>query len=251
MGALKELWMDMMEMEKEEWIRSKLGDNADEKSDEWFELEEEYDFQQAFYRDQAELQEEQEWHKAHNFKDIYAYVSAELKTLQEILESDKNLLHEKAYYKMIYVHSVTLMESYLSETLKSLIVSDNTCLVNAVKGVEELKQTKPSLDEILQDDDIVIRKVLEWLPTVLFHNLAKVLKIYSIVLDTDIVIDMSILGKITSVRHDIVHRNGKDFEGKPVFLSQNVCRNSISEINTFIDLIYEQISKSECQPKNK
>jgi hypothetical protein len=121
--------------------------------------------------------------------------------------------------RMIFSQQVTALEAYLGDTLINGALSDNTTIERLLAEEADLKDTKLSLKDILADPDIVKTQIKVHLKSILYHNIAKVRVLYKIVFQFDIFTlltedERNALFKAVEYRHDCVHRNGRNKEGK-------------------------------------
>lgn len=144
-----------------------------------------------------------------------------------------------ALLKMAYSHSVTLMETCLGDMIKSVVLSDDYYLKNAIKNVDELKNIKLSLMDVYSESDVVKKIVLKTLSDFLYHNIVKIVPVYSAVLGEkspeNVSKNMRSVISIARVRHDIVHRNGVDKDGTPVELNKAVLIQAMQDIHDFVN----------------
>jgi hypothetical protein len=98
------------------------------------------------------------------------------------------------------------------------LISPENFLENAIKNVKEIKNARYSIFELSKTDLNICSLALSHTTGIHFHNISKVQKIYSHVLGIELQLDISKVCKITSLRHDIVHRNGYTTDGKLIEL---------------------------------
>ena len=70
----------------------------------------------------------------------------------------------------------------------------------------------------------------------------KVKKIYEQVLGVELQLDISKASKITSLRHDIVHRNGYTKDREPIKLNAQDFFQAIEDIKKFSSSLQKQIN---------
>ncbi len=80
--------------------------------------------------------------------------------------------------------------------------------------------------------------VREYLVNIIYHNLSKVQNLYKTVLEIKFPNNLSPIYKAISIRHDIVHRNGKSKDGQALTIKKsdvvtllNCAREFIADIN--------------------
>lgn len=228
--------------QKEEWIRDELDDpEADQFTDGWHELEEEYDMKSQQWDDYLEA--EYEWHHSQNHSNFFISFSRSIDDIKTILKSNMDMTVKNTIYKMVHVHAVTALETYLGDSLKSAVIGNKEYIANAAKNLDELTKTKFTLEVFLSEDDFVAKKVLGQLCKYLYHDVTRVMMIYKATLEFHCNFDLKELIDITTIRHDLVHRNGKDNDGKPVQLDVNSLTNTIYEIEKFVKYLDENLTE--------
>ena len=74
----------------------------------------------------------------------------------------------------------------------------------------------------------------------LYHNLPKIKGIYRDTLAVDLG-DIAEASKAVQIRHNLVHRNGKNKEGQHFIITKEIISNLIDEIEKFVLNIDQQI----------
>ncbi|WP_313308868.1 HEPN domain-containing protein [Stutzerimonas nitrititolerans] len=236
--------MEMQEDEKSNWIREQLGDElADEDTEGWDELSIQYDYMRESLQESADVEAEFQWYKQHSYSQMHETFNNNINDLKDLLSIDISFQHENIYYKMVFAHAVTLLESFLADTVKSLVVSNDEYLQNAIKNVDELKNKKFGLADLNQKEGVV-GLVLKELSDILYHNIPKVVRVLTGILNCSINVDQKEVCRITSVRHDIVHRNGKTVEGDIIDLDFEAVFQAINDVEKFVLALQLKISET-------
>ncbi len=141
--------------------------------------------------------------------------------------------------RMIFSHQITAMEAYLADRLVKEIEIDADAIQRLLRQDEDLAKEKFTLAEISKDPALVERKVREHLRSIQYHNLAKVDVLYCIAIGIRILNlakDKSSLFKAVMLRHDCVHRNGFDKDGKELkVFSKAFVQNTADLIRAFVE----------------
>lgn len=240
--------MDLREQQeierREDWVRRELDNqDADESTPGWSELEEIYNSSHEGYSDY--LQDEYEWHNSQDHSVFFVQFKQTLDDVRRILASRIDPLVVDTVYKMIHVHVVTAMETYLGDALKSAVLSKKELVNKAAVNLDELSKNKYSLADILKHEDGIKKIVSDQLSDYLYHNIPKVLNIYRSALDKDFTYNITNICKDTKIRHDIAHRNGGTISGGYVFVNNASLIDTISEIDAFITYIEGVLSTIE------
>ena len=120
--------------------------------------------------------------------------------------------------RLVFAHYIAAMEAFLADTLVNEVESDDESLTRLIESADLAKE-KFTLSAIAKEPELVKSTVRHYVRSVAWHNLAKADSLYKIVLKIDL---FGIIGekrrellfKAMQQRHDCVHRNGFDVEGK-------------------------------------
>ncbi len=143
-------------------------------------------------------------------------IMSTLADIRRLLGDRKDAPHSATLMRMAFAQQVSVMEAYLSDTLITEVNKSESALAGLIKDDRELKDRKITLLDSLTKPDIVKGIVAQYLREQLYHNLSRVESLYDLALhitlfpSTDV---RSRLNKAMPVRHDCVHRNGKDKQG--------------------------------------
>ncbi len=213
-----------------------MVDFDDERAKEWYD-----DSNFEFMREQ---QLEIEWLRKNPHNEILASSITKLDSIIALkLTEDSDF-----FVKMQLSYAVTVMESCLQEMLKSLVMTSDFYVENALSKINELKTKTVFLSEAFEID---VRKklrncVLKHLSSLIYHKIDKVVKVYQAILDINEIskVDISIVSKVTALRHDIVHRDGMTMDGNEIYLVFDDLYCYVDSIKSFISKMHGFISDS-------
>lgn len=221
------------EERRAEWIRRELNnDDADELTERWDELAQEYDTRYDGYEEYIE--EEYRWLHEQKYSFPYAAFCTTVKEIEKILSSHIDPAVTDTMYKMAHVHAVTALETYLGDTLMLLVMGKKQYVLNAAQNIEKIKNKKLEPYKILSNKDIVEQMVFKHLSDHLYHDPVKAMRLYKDCLDFQCTHPLGTIIKVATLRHDIVHRNGKDKDGSNVIPNFTEVKSAISEIRDFV-----------------
>jgi hypothetical protein len=161
--------------------------------------------------------------------------------LRGMLESDLALTND-IFLKMVDAFAVTAMEAYLSGTLIEKVKQNEKYLLNAAQKIEDIKDEKMTLYEVVKSPDQAQKRILEKLYEFMYHNLPKIKRIYETVFEIKIDYSLKDLMTIVRRRHDIVHRNGKNKDGVEIVLIAATVEQDIDVISSFVKKINDLIN---------
>ncbi|MDO6514397.1 hypothetical protein [Neptuniibacter sp. 2_MG-2023] len=252
MGSVKQYYMELaeeqIEQEKEVYIRSILNDEeADESHPKWEALSndfyEDHERRRAADEDFAEAQ----WSIKNEPLVLFNNTVNDLNESYKVLESFQASEEQPWQFKMLYSYGITILEAYLYELAVHLVRTHPTCLNNFVSDKDiskALSFEKYPLHEILKDPDFVLSTVINSLSNVLYHNIWKSVKIFEGMINQKFEIDITDIKQACSIRHDLVHRNGKTVGGEIIEVNYELVSNAYVAIYNFIRQIDKKITSS-------
>lgn len=137
-------------------------------------------------------------------------------------------------YRQIYSSIISIMETYLCERLLKSIDSDERLLQNYI--LYHKSKTDYNEEDIREARCFLMEKQV-------YHRLNKVSKIYTATFNFTFPQYESI-GKAITTRNDIVHRNGKTTNRKPVIIS----KKDIKRISEDVKRLISKIEYDICNP---
>lgn len=169
---------------------------------------------------------------------------ASLRVLNKLSVPDPKA--KKTLRRHIYVGVIACLETYLSDAFINTVLSNKDYLSSFFTSFKDFREQKLSMNELLdvasKAEEIAKKAMLE----VLYHNLPKVSKMYEATLNI-VFPNFSAIQKAVSIRHDLVHRNGKTKEGKEIIIDDMMIDDIISKVESFISEI-DQILKEKHNP---
>lgn len=139
----------------------------------------------------------------------------------------------KLLYRTLYANVISSMEAYLSDRLIQKVLSSEITKRQFVERFKDFENHKISMSDIfkqMENLDSYIRKTLR---EIIYHNLPRIKNIYKTMFGIDFG-DVSELMKSVDIRHDIVHRNGKDKNGELREISKDDVLALAEQVSSFI-----------------
>lgn len=276
MGRAKEQWTEMQQVKDDTKLAEKLGLSYDELNEtEWhIESDESKDgliYQYIVYfedgpkhilkkiiglnsdnqvwLDTYEDTEEEDYYDYDeqfeaitNNSEFFETFINEIKNLRELndykFEAKESI--EGTLRRQLYVGVIATMETYLSDAFIITTLKSPQYKENFVKTFKDFKDISFSLTDLFdqyKDVDNICKKALLDL---IYHNLPKIKGIYKDTLGIDLG-NIAEPHKAVQVRHNLVHRNGKNKEGQHFVVTKEIISDLIDKIENFIFIIDEQI----------
>lgn len=173
-------------------------------------------------------EEDDAWYDKELFDATHADV---IKVMEKIDSLDEDM---KSYlYKLLYANLITSMEAYLSDTLIKYVTENDEYLRKFTETYKPFKNQTITIDNIFNRMDHLKDIVKEELRELMYHNLPKIKQIFKDSMGIDIGV-IKELCKAVLIRHDIVHRNGKNKEGKAHVITKENVEQLCTQVNEFI-----------------
>lgn len=170
---------------------------------------------------------------SHFFTELQNHLSNAQRLVFKILENSyesENIKQSVAV--MLYGHIVAAFEGYLELTFCNKVFNSEEALKKFVISHPEMKKEKFSLAEVFDVHSNIRDKTKKYLKDTIFHNLGKAKEMYSASFGYDFG-DIEELCKAVSIRHDCVHRAGRNKEGSVISITPNQIKELISRVDEF------------------
>ncbi len=167
---------------------------------------------------------------------------ASLRVLNKLSVPDQKA--NKTLRRHLYVGVIACLETYLSDAFINTVLSNENYLRSFFTSFKDFREQKLGMNEIFdlasKKEEIAKKAMLE----VIYHNLPKVSKMYEGTLDIEFP-KFSEIQKAVSIRHDLVHRNGKTKDGIESSINSIMVEDVISKVESFISEIDQKLKEKD------
>lgn len=167
-----------------------------------------------------------------SYKEIEALAGAAVaKTLDQLMS------------KLIYQQYITMMETFLSDTFVEMCARDTTVINSIVMKVETWRDHTIKMRDIAENEFVYRETVLTWLRGISWHDMKKADKICRAVFSCSIYPDEDTRQRVelaVSVRHDLVHRNGRTKEGQLQRISPDDLYEVASGVQSVVKHVHDK-----------
>jgi len=165
--------------------------------------------------------------------------------IREILEVTVDGTAQTHLFGLLYVSVITAVETYLSDAFINTVLGDSQHLRRFVENNPEFTKKTFSLSEIFSRHESIKDEVKEYLLSQLWHNIAKIKPMYEATLGVKFPKNLSSIFQAINIRHDLVHRNGRDKDGGQIELSREDVEVLIANASEFINHINKQLDSND------
>lgn len=187
---------------------------------------------------------EEEFDAILNQEDHHAKFNRELSNLKSLLTIKLDMNLESILNRQIFISVISTMETFLFEVFISTTINETEYLKKFISTHPAFKQSKFELRDIFTEYDRIEETAKKIMLDTIYHNLPSVSNMYK---DTFGITFPPIneVYKYVMLRHDLVHRNGKDKDGNPVPISDKDIIEMMDKISAFIFEIAKSLGIDE------
>lgn len=173
----------------------------------------------------------------------YAITKTETELTLDAIENLDGDIKSKLY-QLLYANIISKLEAFLCDTIIKFVMKDDERKRHFLQTYEPLaNQNFPMkcIYDKYKSLDIIIKRALT---SIVYHDLKLVDKLY--VNNTGITLNpCKEIKDAIAIRHDIVHRNGKDKEGNSCVISKDTVLELSNKVKDFIDDVDRRVSSVE------
>ena len=148
--------------------------------------------------------------------------------------------------RMLFVQYFSAIEAYLSDRLIRLVLDDSNAMTALVKGNKEWVADKIGVVELASNPDAFRDLVHTRLRELMYHNFVKVDLYYRSALGSTIFPEEATkktLMEFVPVRHDCVHRYGRDHDGK----ERSISKTDLERLSTALESVVAHLEAAFAQ----
>lgn len=182
-------------------------------------------------------EEDDEFYEQQLYEATHTEIERALDSIEGLNNDVKQFL-----YRLLYANVITSMETFLGDTLKREVLQDEVSLRKFVETYKPFKDISMNLSDLYAKKESMPGFVKTTLRELLYHDLRKIKPIYRDALGIDLG-DVSELYKAVLVRHDLVHRNGKNHEGVEHTITEDMVRELQTKVKTLMESVNNQLAE--------
>lgn len=146
--------------------------------------------------------------------EFYANFRIAVLNIAKLIEARVDPSVKASLNRLLYANVITALESFLSDAFITTVLDEPTALRKFVETTPEFQKEKIPVSDIYRQMGELREKVSKYLGEMIWHNIPKVKEMYKDTLGIDFPPNLKNVITAITVRHDIVHRNGKTKNGK-------------------------------------
>lgn len=177
-------------------------------------------------------------HSAYNTTKVYQIFLLSVRNVERLAKiAPSRSPLRTTFFRMLYAQVITALEAYLSDSFLRLVVAKPALKRRMLTEVHEFRERKFSFADILELNPAGDEAIAHMLSDISWHNISKARALYSAVLGIEFPTNLAALFKAVTIRHDIVHRNGKSTKGTLTFVSEAELSALVSAVKSFVQAL--------------
>jgi hypothetical protein len=154
-------------------------------------------------------------------------------------------------HKLLYVHVITALESYLSDFLISRVLRNRAMLRRFIEQVPAFQEQKLTVNQVFDVRATIKKRAINQLEKTVWHRLDHVGDMYSKVLGIDFPSDLNSVNEAVKLRNLLVHRNGKKIDGKHQKVTEKDIVKAIGAVEDLVNHIEDRWRLLQPKPTPK
>ena len=162
--------------------------------------------------------------------------------LAEYGEGGSGVLRHSApvIVRMVFVQLIAALEAYLGDVLVRTVMADRDAVLRLISNDKELLDKSFKLLEIEKKPKLVDETVRSHLQKIVYHNLGRVAVAYKTAFHIDICPSKEVMETLSvaiKLRHDCVHRNGRNKDG------EELTQLTTAYVRSILDVTYSFVTR--------
>lgn len=186
-------------------------------------------------------EDDDEYYEQQLYEATHTEIERALDSIEDLNNDVKQFL-----YRLLYANVITSLETFLGETLKREVLRDENSLRRFVETYKPFKSISMNLSDLYVKKESMPAFVNTTLRELLYHDLRKIKPIYHDALGIDLG-DVTEIYKAVLVRHDLVHRNGKNHEGVELTITEEMVRELQTKVKALMESVNNQIEEKQAE----
>lgn len=174
---------------------------------------------------------------------IYESSIYELQQLLTLEISNSNISFTR--FKYIFVGIFGAMEAFLCDVCRCYTLKEEKYMKSYLKANTTFKNEKMNLIDIFDKYSKINNIIDERIQSTLYYNLWVVKDIFQKTFNISFP-NINDITPYVATRHNIVHRNGRTPEGKPIYIDRHKIEELISKVNILVSKVAYEIKNTCC-----
>jgi hypothetical protein len=148
------------------------------------------------------------------FTEHYRAFSEVLANTRVLAQEEVPFPQQQHLYRLLYVSAIIAFETYLSDNFISNVCTNEASLRKFVETDRHFSKENISIRDIFKRTDTIEDDVKKYLLDLVWHRIADASRMFLETLNVRFPDDLDFLKNAIRIRHDIVHRGGRNKDGR-------------------------------------
>jgi hypothetical protein len=172
---------------------------------------------------------------------FFTVIEQNINEALDLIEQLRDHANSSLLSKLLFANSITLLETYLSDTLIFAVENFPPVMRRLVEADPGFGRIKIETKDIFRKHERLKSEVVAYLESLMYHNLSKVKHLYLSSLRIEFPSEIDVIYRAINDRHDIVHRNGRRKDGSMVSPDLNSVKDLLLRILQLVRVIDIQV----------
>ncbi|MBI6674365.1 MULTISPECIES: hypothetical protein [Pseudomonas syringae group] len=172
----------------------------------------------------------------------YQMLCTRLDQIRQVASINGNFDVTQVANQLAHAGIISALEAYLSETVTYWANEDEYVFRDLVSSIEEFQKAKLSVSDIFKEMEGLHARLEKYLQDLVWHRFEKVRSLMQRGLKITIP-DIGFLMKEVEIRHDIIHRGGRDKQGRAVVLTGQQVSDISENVKVFAAYIEQELAQ--------
>ena len=187
----------------------------------------------AGYDDLSEYYDEHQLDAIRDDKNAFKSFGDEMMNIEELSGINIEDRLTDSLYRQLFIATIGNMETYFSDTFINRVLDSEFHFRKFVRTHPEFANRKLDFKDIFSEVDKIRETVKVSLLSVIYHNIVIVKQMYTQVFGIDFPDIRNVRGYV-EIRHDLVHRNGKDKNGQISKIDDELLHKVITDVRAMV-----------------
>jgi hypothetical protein len=183
------------------------------------------------------------YESVHENQDAEITLEVALAAIEDLLATVIQEPLAGVHRRLLFANVITALETFLSDTFINRVLNSEYLLQRYLDTERAFRDRKFALNEALRIAKDVTNIARKQMLDMAWHNIAKVKRLYADVLRIDLH-DITAIAKAVHIRHDIVHRNGRQEDGSDQIIATSDVKALVSATRMLVGIVDQALNPS-------
>lgn len=173
--------------------------------------------------------------------EYYSSFIESIEQIKEIIDTKFDPKIQNFLLKLLYANIITVLETFLSEAFITVLFSNDCFIKQFVEKNDDFRKRKIPLSDLYKEYNKINITIQTYLSNLIWHNIYKIKCLYECTFDLTFSEEITSICKAITLRHDLIHRGGKNKKGEVINITINELESLIEDILNFVKDLHSKL----------